>query len=457
MKKLFTLLLLGLILPTVYVSAQSCATIIADNRNVGGIQLLRTFPETMVVRGNYSYSIEFSNEEKGVVGVVFSKGGELFNQDDELIFTDGSGNRKTYRFIEMGEMTRQRNAPVHKNILQLDLAAIDWFTRTNITTIYIKNNISNQMRKLTVNLNRQVAFKNMARCFQQTLNASGVRDKKLVGNDFSAGSRKISSTGNSTKSQENSGPSVSSTGSGRTQETVDMNDSEVKALRKELADTKVRLREEILAEKAKADGIKSQIQEEIKFARTSGEEQKAAFAQEVLAARQRSQKEISNAQKAEAASVQNAKAKATTEIEKISLSVQDAKSRATDEISKTQLLSAEEVAAARQKAADEIKLIKDRTEMSKVEYADEIASARENSSGEIQRIREEAAQVVEQARERAKGEQTKTAEEVVTSKKTASEQILKVQEDAVAEVAALREKAALEKEKLALELAETRR
>ena len=102
------------------------------------------------------------------------------------------------------------------------------------------------MRKLTVNANRQVAFRNMAKCFKETLDAAGVRDVPLVGNDFSGkSSRKISSTGNSEKKDA----PVSSTSAGRQKETVDMNDDEVKALRKELAETKERLRAEILAEK----------------------------------------------------------------------------------------------------------------------------------------------------------------------------------------------------------------
>ena len=246
----------------VKLDAQNCSSVITDDRTVAGTHLLRTAPETVVVRGNYSYSIEFSNEVKGVVGVVYSKGGEVFNQDDEIIFMDGSGTRKSYRFIEMGEMTRQSGTPVHKNVLQLDLAAINWFSKAQINTLYIKNNISNQMRKLTVNSNRQTAFRTMAICFLQNLDKTAVQDTPLVGNDFSSKS-KSSTAATANASPSKSSSNISSTSASRPQNQNSGPDAELIALRKELKETKDKLRAEILAEKEKADNIKAQIQNEM--------------------------------------------------------------------------------------------------------------------------------------------------------------------------------------------------
>ena len=102
----------------------------------------------LVVRGNYSYSIELSNDTRGVTAKMFSKGGEEFNQNDEIIFMDFNQIRKSYRFMEMGELSQDAGKPVHSNSLQLDLAAIEWLSGNDITTIYIKNNVSNQMREV---------------------------------------------------------------------------------------------------------------------------------------------------------------------------------------------------------------------------------------------------------------------------------------------------------------------
>ena len=50
-------------------------------------------------------------DEKGILAKVFSKGGVDFNQGDELIFMDQAKIRRSYRFIEMGEVSRATGAP----------------------------------------------------------------------------------------------------------------------------------------------------------------------------------------------------------------------------------------------------------------------------------------------------------------------------------------------------------
>ena len=141
--RLFPLLLI-LILP-VFAIAQNCGSVIVQNRMISGTQFVTSNLQTIVVRGNYSYSLEFMSNEKGILARVFSKSGVEFNQDDEIIFMDRSSVRKSYRFIEMGEVVNKSGTPVHQNILQLDLAALEWFSSSMINVIYIKNNISNMM------------------------------------------------------------------------------------------------------------------------------------------------------------------------------------------------------------------------------------------------------------------------------------------------------------------------
>jgi len=79
-------------------SAQECGKSIAENKTVSGTQVLSTEPFTVIVRGSYSYMLSFHTDEKGITASMYSKGGVIFNQDDEIIFLDGNKNRKSYRF-----------------------------------------------------------------------------------------------------------------------------------------------------------------------------------------------------------------------------------------------------------------------------------------------------------------------------------------------------------------------
>jgi len=76
-----------------FATAQNCGSWIAENKTVGNFQQLRTKSQTLVVRGNYSYAIEFMNDKKGVVAKVYSKNGVEFNQDDEIIFMDNTSEK----------------------------------------------------------------------------------------------------------------------------------------------------------------------------------------------------------------------------------------------------------------------------------------------------------------------------------------------------------------------------
>ena len=180
---------------------------------------------------------------------------------------DNNDARKSYRFIEMGEMSRQGSGtPVHQNTLQLDLAAIEWFSKVPIKTLYIKNNISNEMRKFTVNVSRQTEFHTLAKCFHNSLDVSKVNNVVLSDNDRSA-------------TPGASGKPISSTPSGvrRVTDISLLNDEELIALRKELEETKKQLREEINAERAKAEEIKTNLREEVSLAKETCSEEKSGI------------------------------------------------------------------------------------------------------------------------------------------------------------------------------------
>lgn len=107
-----------------------------------------------------------------------------FNQDDEIIFMDVNSVRKGYCFVEMGEMKEEGGMPEYHNFLQINLDAIQWFSEVDINTIYIKNNLSKEMRKFTVNPNRMADFRFMATCFNQRLNKANVVNVAAAERDY---------------------------------------------------------------------------------------------------------------------------------------------------------------------------------------------------------------------------------------------------------------------------------
>ena len=76
-----------------------------------------------------------------------------------------------------------------------------------------------------------------------------------------------------------------------------LNDEELKALRKELEETKGRLRNEIKDERAKAEQIKVLLREDVSIAKETATNKKAEYALEVLEARKSSREEIEKSRK----------------------------------------------------------------------------------------------------------------------------------------------------------------
>ena len=393
---LLTLLLLG----GVFLKAQDCTVHINEDKVIGGTHILRSHQKTLVVRGNYSYSVMLSSDEKGITALMISNGGIEFNQDDEVIFMDANKTRRSYRFVGMGEVNTERGVPIHSNVLQLDVAALNWFSSNVITTLYLKNNISNEMRKFTLTSTRLNDFNTMATCFYQVLDPSKIVDRGDAGLLIPSGPSSTRTT------------SAASQGNGVSQTPAAVNpgsDQELDALRRELTETKTRLRKEIADERSKADRLKSNLQTEVAAAQEQAAIQKKAFADEVLFARKQSQEAIIAAREASSQVVQDARSNADDKVISINKEVIASREKAQEKVQAAQLESAEAIKAARDKAAKELESIRNRLDEAKTAYSDEVASARENSSTELQRIREETAQEIQSARKQASNEQSRTA------------------------------------------------
>ncbi len=159
--------------------AQNCAKSLVSNKKVNGVQMLETKFQTLVIRGSYAYSVSFTHTDKGLFATMRSEGGVEFNQDDEIIIMDKSGSRKSYRFEGMGELKNKGGVPVYINKLRINLEAISTIATSYITTIYIKNNVSNKMRKFTLTAKRRKELQMLGKCFYTALDKSKVKDVVL--------------------------------------------------------------------------------------------------------------------------------------------------------------------------------------------------------------------------------------------------------------------------------------
>jgi flagellar biosynthesis GTPase FlhF len=239
--------------------SQSCDHLMAKDQLINGIHHLQTKSQTMVVRGNYIYSLELVSDNKGLSAVFYSKGGVRLHQNDELIFIDIHQKRNTYRFSGIITAGREGNAPVNSNWLQLDLEAVKWMATNEMAVLYIKNNQANEMRKFTMTSARQREFKQLAACFLAALQ----KDKIIESDIESSDAAPWLSDEKEKKDQKK-----------QTAEAPPLNDQELRDLRRELEATKQKIREQIEAEYQKAEEVKQQIAEEILLARKAAAKQK---------------------------------------------------------------------------------------------------------------------------------------------------------------------------------------
>ena len=62
--------------------AQNCGSLISENKKLGGTHLLKSSNQILVVRGNYTYSMELVNDEKGLSASFTSRNGVDLNERD---------------------------------------------------------------------------------------------------------------------------------------------------------------------------------------------------------------------------------------------------------------------------------------------------------------------------------------------------------------------------------------
>ena len=348
------------ILTTTSSFSQNCATAISEENEFADVHMLKSKWQVLIVRGGISYGLEIVNDDKGVQAIFHSRGGITLEQDNEVIFTDNNKERRGYKFVDLGEMKQEAGVPVYSNTLQLDLAALEWFSRSIITTIYLKNNTTNEMQKLTVQSSRQSEFLGLARCYYNKLNKSKVKDRpagRVYGKSAAgrpSGSTASSSTSKPSSSSSSTPPSSTPT---RTASIDELNDKELDQLRQKLLDEKARLREEIAKTQDKRKEINAKTAKEIEAANEDAAAKKQEIANEVLESRRKAQAKMQEDIDALAKEIAAAKANANTEIEKLQQDVAEAKKNSAQKIQDIRLESAEKLQRLENKPPKKLKLL----------------------------------------------------------------------------------------------------
>jgi hypothetical protein len=337
-------LFLCLLFPT-FSFAQDCSALIKENKKIAGTQIMNTAVLTIIVRGAYSYSINYFANEKGIFARFTSTGGIEFNQDDQVVFVDSTGVERIYKFNSMDELAPGA-VPTHRNNLLLDINALKWLAESNITAINFINWVDRQKYKFTINKDRQGEFNKLTSCFYNNLDKNAivstgsVEIERPVVQAPSAGSKPV----------PGSKPTATNPAATTTPAAKPAGDPELTNLRSELEKTKEKIRTDIRLEKERGDAIKAQLASEVAAARDAANQKKTDYSNEVLEARKSSLAEIEKSKLEAQQYIAISRTKADSAVTRISLSVEEARRQAGEEIQRARVASSEEVKKARENA-----------------------------------------------------------------------------------------------------------
>jgi hypothetical protein len=112
---------------------------------------------TVIKRGTYQYQLKVVVNSLGAWGTFYSEGGEKFNVNDELILITTSNLRVRLRFLEVTPDGVEGSFAMNTELLEK-------MSKDPVTTLFIKNNVKNQMLKFTLNEAAQLNLQSMMNC-----------------------------------------------------------------------------------------------------------------------------------------------------------------------------------------------------------------------------------------------------------------------------------------------------
>ena len=138
----------------------------------GQIHLLETKEITLVVRATYSYNFSLINNERGIQGCLISIDGVIPNREDEMIFVNDKGKRKSFLFTMYPEKSKRGARPIYTNCFYLGKDGIKWLRSNRILKFYIKNNEKLEMKKFSLTTSRYQSLTALVLSFDNQLDRS---------------------------------------------------------------------------------------------------------------------------------------------------------------------------------------------------------------------------------------------------------------------------------------------
>ncbi|MBK9211997.1 MAG: hypothetical protein IPO14_03320 [Saprospiraceae bacterium] len=425
--------------------AQNCTGKIKESQVVGTIHFLSTNKVFILKRPTYSYQISFISDGEGVSSEITSLMGDRLEFGDEIIFQDNGNKRLNFYFVDHLNKSNSTQAN-STNKIRLTMDDLKWLISGEINAFYVKKGDQKEMKKFTLLAENSADLVYLGRCFMSSMDVEKVEQvsnskSKLI--SFQSKENSASnSAGNSGSFSKPGGPGQGSTA-----------DPEVADLRKQLADLKLRLREEIKIESEKDEKMKAQLVEDLSESRRKANEQKNVYSQEIIEARKKSLDEIEKIRKEQSNFLQAQKNNFSNEAQRLDSVLMARRTEIALEIEKAKLLGEEKILAIRKQTESEILEIQKSKTGIKQEYADEIANARSAANTELLKIREETAEQMKNIQAMSAEFKNKNANDVDFSQKSAGEKIRTIMQETAQIINEIREKNVLEKERLATELA----
>lgn len=269
--------------------AQDCSSLIQDAHQAGQAQLVRSQAKILVMRGVDAYSVQFLCDKSGLQLKIFSKGSTRLEEGDELIFGAQDAAFLNIAFETRAEQSKVGETPVSVNTLQLDSGSLEWLANHDISTLYIRRADQEQLRKYTLDPQRQSELNSLVDCFAQTVKSELVTNRPSNAQEVKyPGAARVA--GNYVRSDIKEGQSTPSSATGATtkgdnQALTAVSDRDIAALQSERE--KVRqAREQLAAERTKLEEARMAVQEQISANRAEVDKQAKLCQEQVAQARE---------------------------------------------------------------------------------------------------------------------------------------------------------------------------
>lgn len=334
------------------------------------LHFLETVPITFVIRGNYTYSFQLVNNEKGMQGSLISKDGVRPEKGDELIFVNVHNDRKSFEFYANPDVVKKSGRPIYQNYFFIDNEDIQWLLTYKISNFYIKKTQLMQMRKFALPSSRGAKLKQVISAFNNRLDRSLINKPLVVQSD--PDSHAQAATWFSPSKSKAKGNNL----------TINKN---------ELDDSRLKNKEMILADiesdNQQAELVKDQLREEVAQARLNAELQKEKYAKEVKRARELSLKEIAKINAETASHIEEQKELSEKETEELAWEVYNAKIKSAEAIIRIKNRSDEKIIDHENELTSKISELDLNYKDAQDHYSKNVQDAKQKAIDEINRIR----------------------------------------------------------------------